>query len=421
MREREHAMRSKALAMVLCTLTVMGCGPLPAEDEVNDVGEVQAGISSTSGMVGARPFWAHFSNPPAFGGRDYTIITELKRLIDSTPAGATIRGAIHSIDLDSLAQALVAAQNRGVTVYVVLDGKSASSTAPAVATIRSLTNHRFCTNSSGGGGCIGTGAAGRMHTTMFTFSQTKDPNGVARPSVVWFGSTNLSYATGSDAFNNTITVYDAGTLFDGLNTNFLNMWNRQHYASNDYYDPATGRGYYRFITADAYASPEAVGQTDTIVTALSDLTPDYYCQMSIAMASVSDRPALLAEIKRFRAGGCIISMAVGGDATNGISMPQTTYNALLDVGVSIRRVNKLHDKFIVVYGRYGTAGYVRRVYTGSQSWSQNALNENDELFFKMAYESAERGGTALHDGFKAHFTDAYNTGVPCSKANYPCK
>jgi phosphatidylserine/phosphatidylglycerophosphate/cardiolipin synthase-like enzyme len=415
-------MRLNALTLVLCTLTVMGCGPLPAEDAVNDldVGVVQAGVSSASGTVGGRPFWAHFSNPPAFGGRDNTIITELRRLIDSTPAGATIRGAIHSINIDGVADSLLAAQNRGVTVYVVLDGKSASSTAPAVATIRSLTNHRFCTNSNGGGGCIGTGAAGRMHSTMFTFSQTKEPNGIARSSVAWFGSSDLSYATGPDAFNSTITVYEAGTLFDGLNANFSDMWNRRHFASNDYYDPATGRGSYGFIAADAYASPEAVGQTDTLVTALNELTPDWYCQMSIAMASVADRPEILAQLKRFRTGGCIISMVVGGDATNGISMPQTTYNALLDAGISIRRKDKLHDKFVVAYGRYGT-GYSYRVHTGSQTWSQNALHENDELFFKMAYENASRGGTALYDGFRAHFYDAYNTAVACSKSNYPCK
>ncbi len=27
----------------------------------------------------------------------------------------------------------------------------------------------------------------------------------------------------------------------------------------------------------------------------------------------------------------------------------------------------------------------------------------------------------LYDGYYAHFNDAYNTGVTCTKANYPCR
>jgi hypothetical protein len=193
-RNRRAESMLRTLVVGLCTWVATGCEPQAAEHPVNDVdvGVVQAAVSSASGTVGGKAVWAHFSNPPAFAGRDYTITEELKRLIHATPAGGTIRGTIHSISIDGVADALLAAQTRGVTVQVVLDGKNASSTDPAVATIRKLTFHKFCTNSNGGGGCIGTGAAGNMHTKMFTFSQTQDPNGVARPYVVWFGSSNLT-------------------------------------------------------------------------------------------------------------------------------------------------------------------------------------------------------------------------------------
>lgn len=410
-----------AVAMGVCALAIPACGPLQEEVEVQDVdvGVVQEGVSVAAGTVGGKAVWAHFSNPPAFAGRDYTIITELRRLIDATPAGATIRGTIHSISIDGVADSLLAAQNRGVTVYVVLDGKNAPSTDPAVNTIRSLTLHKFCTNSNGGGGCIGTGSTGNMHTKMFTFSQTTDPNGVARPYVVWFGSSNLTYSSGPDAFNNTITIYDAVTLYDGFNANFSDMWNRRHYTGDDYYDSATGRGYYQANPADAYASPEGVGQTDTIVTRLNDVTPDASCRLRIGMAFVTTgRPELLAQVKRYRAGGCAVWMVVGGDSTDGISMPQTVYNELLDAGVAIRRKDKVHDKFFLVYGKYGTS-YAYRVYTGSQNWSGDALNTNEEIFVKMAPET----GTVhpLYDGFYNHFNDAYNNGVTCTRLNYPCR
>jgi phosphatidylserine/phosphatidylglycerophosphate/cardiolipin synthase-like enzyme len=410
----------RALALGLCTWVATGCEPFAEQDSGEvEVGAIRSGVSVASGTVGGKAVWAHFSNPPAFAGRDYTIITELRRLIDSVPAGGTIRGTIHSISIDGVADSLLAAQTRGVSVSVVLDGKNAASTDPAVATIKKLTNARFCTNSNGGGGCIGTGSAGNMHTKMFTFSQATDPNGVARPYVVWFGSSNLTYASGPDAFNNTITLYDAVTLYDGFNANFSDMWNRRHYTGNDYYDSASGRGYYQATPADAYASPEGVGQTDTIVTRLNDVTPDANCRLRIGMAFVTTgRPEILAQVKRYRAGGCAVWMVVGTDDTGGISMSQSVYNELLDAGVNIRRKDKVHDKFFLVYGKYGTS-YAYRVYTGSQNWSQDALNENEELFVKMAPET----GTVhpLYDGYYNHFNDAYNTGVTCSKANYPCR
>jgi phosphatidylserine/phosphatidylglycerophosphate/cardiolipin synthase-like enzyme len=407
--------------MGFCTLAATACEPQRAEHETSevDVGAIQAGVSSASGIVGGKLVWAHFSNPPAFAGRDYTIITELRRLIDATPAGGSIRGTIHSISIDGVADSLLAAQNRGVAVYIVLDGKNASSTDPAVATIRQLTNHRFCTNTSGGGGCIGTSSAGNMHTKMFTFSQTTAPNGVAYPNVVWFGSSNQTYASGPDAFNNTITIYDEPTLYAGLNANFSDMYNRRHYTGNDYYDSASGRGYYMATAADGYASPEGLNQTDTIVTRLNDVTPDANCRLRIGMSFVTTgRPEILAQVKRYRAGGCAVWMVVGGDSTAGISMPQSVYNELLDAGVAIRRKDKVHDKFFLVYGKYGTS-YAYRVYSGSQNWSQDALNENEEIFIKMAPET----GTVhpLYDGFYNHFNDAYNTGVTCTKANYPCR
>jgi hypothetical protein len=132
----------QALAVVFCTAAVTGCAPPSPDEELvgEEIGVVQAGISSATGTVGGKPVWAHFSNPPAFGGRDYTITEELKRLINSTPAGGTIRGTIHSISIDGVADALLAAQTRGVSVSLVLDGKNATSTDPAVATIRKITN-----------------------------------------------------------------------------------------------------------------------------------------------------------------------------------------------------------------------------------------------------------------------------------------
>src|SRR5690349_6383273 len=143
-------------------------GPAFADDEVRPL------VASARATIGGYPVWAHFSNPRT--ARDYTIITELRRLIDAAPAGSTIRGTIHSISIDEVAQALVNAKNRTVNVQVVVDGKNATSTDPSIPLLRQLSN-RFCTNANGGRSCVSTSADGDMHTKMFTFSSTTDPDG----------------------------------------------------------------------------------------------------------------------------------------------------------------------------------------------------------------------------------------------------
>ncbi len=396
-------------AVVLGGVLAVTATPVPA---------AQAAVRSTHTTIGGHPVWAHFSNPDA--GRDYTIHTELERLIKAAPAGSAIRGAIHSLSIDSIANALLAAQTRGVDVRVVVDGKNESSTDPAIATIKKLTYHKFCQNSNGGRGCISTSDQGDMHTKMFTFSSTKDPNGVSRSNVVWFGSPNLTYATGPDAFNNAITVYGDAALVSGFNANFSDMWNRRHYTGNDYYDAGSGRGYYLADSADTYASPEGAGQTDTIVNRLNDVTPDAECRLRVGMASVTaGRPGLVALVKNFKAAGCKVWMTIGTDSTTGgISMSQPVYDELLNAGVAIRRKDRVHDKFFLLRGAQG--GEIRyRVYTGSQNWTQDALNENDEIFVKMTSEG--EASHLLYDAYYDHFNEMYNTGVACTVANFPCR
>ena len=401
-----HLRRAAVVAAVLAATAAL----LPATPAM-------AAVHQASATIGGYPVWAHFANPTA--GRDYTIITELQRLIDNAPAGSTVKGTIHSLSIDSVADALLRAQTRGVTVMVVIDGKNAPSTDPAVTTIKKLTNHKFCTNANGGTGCISTSADGDMHTKMFTFTSTTDPDGVRRSNVSWFGSANLTYATGTDAFNNTITVYGDTALMNGLNANFSDLWNRRHYSGNDYYDSASGRGYYQATAADAYASPEGADQTDTIATRLNDLTPNSNCRLRVGMASVtSGRPKVVDVVKSYRSGGCSVWMAVGTDSSGGISMTESVYDELLTAGVAIHRKDNIHNKFFMAYGSYGGT-YQYRVYTGSQNWTQDALNENEEIFVKMGPET----GTVhpLYDAYYTHFNEAYNTGVTCTKTNYPCR
>src|SRR3569833_2467218 len=186
--------RTKLLAAATGLLLCASTSVASATTTGVEAGAAAVSEASAHAANGGYPVWAFFSDPLTHDGRDLTIHTELQRMIDAAPAGSTIRGNIYSLSIGAVADSLLAAQTRGVTVQLSLDAKNADSTAAAITTIKKITNHVFCGNSAGGNSCISTSADGDAHTKLFTFSSTTDPNGVARSNVAWFGSANLTYA-----------------------------------------------------------------------------------------------------------------------------------------------------------------------------------------------------------------------------------
>lgn len=381
---------------------------------------------AVAARIGGQLTWAHFANPRLHDGRDSTIHDEVVRLVDAAPPGSTIRGTIYSLSVQPVARALVAAEARGVTVLVLADGDNASSTSPAVGILRQLHGVRFCrwapdaygSARRSGGACISTSDAGDLHVKMFTFSETTDPDGVPRTDVSWFGSANMTYATGSDQLNNAVTVYGDVDLASGLNHYFTDLWDRRRRPGDDYYDARAGRGHQQAASATVHASPEGARQTDTAVSLLDDLTPDRRCAIRIGMSFVTaGRPALLRFITSARARGCRVWMAVGSSG-GALRMPREVHRTLTQAGVSIRRVSGLHDKFFAVHAKFD-GRYQYRVYTGSQNWSGGALRSNDEIFVALAPESA--ADHPLYSGFTAHFGDAWAVGRPCPAGSHPCR
>ncbi|SDS93704.1 PLD-like domain-containing protein [Friedmanniella luteola] len=408
-----------AVGLVLPTTTSTAAPPPAAP-------AAEAAPASVTTRLGGQQVRAHFTNPAAHGGRDRTIHDEVVRLIDGAPAGSTVRGTIYSLSVQPVARALVAAEQRGVTVLVLADGDNATSTSPAVDILEQLHSVRFCSYAPAaygstrrsGGACVSTSDDGDLHVKMFTFSETTDPDGLPRTDVSWFGSANLTYATGSDQFNNAVTVYGDADLASGLNHYFTDLWDRRHRPGDDYYDARSGRGYQEASSASVYASPEGAGQTDTIVARLDDVTPDPSCQIRIGMSFVtSGRPALLRFVTAARAKGCRVWLLVGSSG-GAIRMPREVYKSLTSAGVSIRRVVGVHDKFFAVQGKFG-GRHQYRVYTGSQNWSSGALRSNDEIFVKLAPETAT--AHPLYDAYVQHFGDAWATGRPCTASTFPCR
>src|SRR5207237_1199314 len=161
------------------------------------------------GTLGGRTAWIHFTRPlasPCSGtpGRDRNVLKELKRLIDSVPAGGRIDGHIFSISVPWVAQALLDAQTRGVQVWISADGQMASAKNAAKTDFLDKINHRvYCTGANHA--CISTADNAISHTKLFVFSTATAPDGTVAHDVAWFGSANQTYGSGTDLSNNTVT------------------------------------------------------------------------------------------------------------------------------------------------------------------------------------------------------------------------
>lgn len=386
-------------ATAICALALNACEPAQELDD-SEVGTAESGVNVASTTIGGYPVWAHFTNPPAFAGDDRTILNEVTRLIDNTPSGGTIRAAIHSLTANGIYTALINAKNRGVTVQVVEDGSDEfeADTSPRDLHAALGANHVFCGSRVEGGnyGCITSDPSGIMHTKLYTFSQTKDPNGVLRSNVVWFGSANMTYATGSQTFNNTITVYGELDLFNKFNTYFGQLFNRNHYSGNNFYDANLARGYWTTATARVYASPEQDG--DLVYNRLNDIVADSTCRVRVAQSMIHDsRPELVNLLVSLKQRGCGVWVV-------GSSIESASLSKLKNAGIGVRK-HSVHDKTILVFAKFADSVDNRSlIFTGSHNWTYSANYRNDEIFVRV--ESAD-----LYTPYYNHFNDAYNNGT----------
>jgi phosphatidylserine/phosphatidylglycerophosphate/cardiolipin synthase-like enzyme len=371
------------------------------DDGEDDVDDSALGVpAGTRVSLGGIPAWVHVTNPVGAGDSgDRTILREVVRLIKATPAGARIRAAIHSLTVNSVANALIAAHERGVIVEVAEDGSDESDPddSPRLLAEALGRRHVFC----GGGsnhGCITRDASGIMHTKLITFSATTDPTGTPRQDVVWFGSANLTNATGAKSFNNTVTIYGDKELFDSFTRYFTHLFEQRHYAGNNYYDAGKQRGFYVTPTARVYASPEQQG--DLIHNRLNDIVAGPNCEIRIAQAMLfNSRTNLIDLIGRKKRGGCKVWIV-------GNNIQSAARSKLKDLrGDRFRvRTNKVHDKYILVDAKFAGSDTRRKlVFTGSHNWTQSANYVNDELFVRLE-------GKGIYDAYVSHFETAFDTG-----------
>jgi hypothetical protein len=379
-------------------------------EEAGEVVTIAAGAAPVApgcvakGTLGGRTTWLHFTRPlnnaciPGAKGRDLNILKELKRLIDSVPAGGRIDGHIFSISVPWVAKALLEAQQRGVRVWISADGKMADATNKAKTDFLDKLDHRvYCKGSNHA--CISTAPNGISHTKLFTFSTATAPDGTVADDVVWFGSANQTYSSGMAVSNNTVTVYGATELYGKLRNYLDDLYTRKRTA--DYYDPGSGRGHLLAGPADVYVSPES--QTDLIINRLDDIVPDENCRIRVMQASFrASRTNVIDQLAKLKRGGCKVYVVSGG-------VSSAALRKLHSAGIKPHDT-RVHDKAIIVHAKFrgGAAGYENIVYTGSHNLSSGAAHRFDEIFVKLAAERDDN--RPVYDAYVRHFNDAYSIG-----------
>ncbi len=395
-----HGTRRRRSLLVLAAAILAGLTALVAPQAA------YAGQGQVTTTIGSSEVDMTFNDPVDHGGQDDTQLNKMIALFNGAPAGSEVRIALYSITANIVYDAIKAAVDRGVHVYVVHNGEDKNATDSTPRDLATLlgANHHWCDHGSSslayGGGCISNNATSLMHAKYMLFSQTTDAAGQARSWVTWFGSPNMTYASGATLFNNSFTVYGDKTLYDNFyNEQWLPQWQENTYADNDFYVASAPRGYFGSAASNVqvYSSPEQ--DTDLVANRLDYVDADSSCRIRVMEASINDtRSAVVDKLVSLHRSGCSVWVDAG-------AVQSASLSAFKAAGIPVH-ISPVHDKMILILAKYAGSSTDRTlVFTGSHNLTKSALRYNDELLVKV------EDSQPMYDAFYNHFNDAYNTGT----------
>lgn len=352
--------------------------------------------------LGGVPAWFFFTRPdkPCDGknGVDKHAIKELIRLIESVPKGGRIDGHSFNLTVDSVAKALVEAEDRGVDVWLSTDGQIGKSKDTAKTRWLERLKHVTYCGAANNTACIGVAEHAISHTKLFVFSEAKAPDGAKSSNVVWLGSANQTATSGMKLYNNTVTMYGDATLYGKLRGYLDDLY--QQKKTGDYYDAASGRGYLLATAADVFVSPEV--ETDIVVDRLKDITAGDDCSVRVIQMEILDnRMPVVDQLVALKTGKCDVQIVTHEIGPKALAK-------LKAAGIPVRR-KPIHDKSFIVHARYAGEP-IYRVYTGSHNMSNAAVHKSDEIFVRLAPEPAT--DHPAWDAYVAHFKDAFDDATP---------
>lgn len=332
---------------------------------------------------------ASMAEPPRFdvvfttrtdGTKDPVQEDKLIELLELAVPGSQVRVSLFHITRTRMAEAFVAAADRGVDLEIVLDDDNRNAAGDfndAVTLLRDRLGGRVSLCETA---CIGDNI---NHNKMFLFSELSDGS----RDVVVQSSANLTNSQ-MRLHNNLVVVRDDTALYAG----YLQYWSDQkaERADPDYYRKADGD-----LDTRLYMFPRNDGG-DTILSILGNVDCFPGSEIHLAMSLfTAGRVEVARELGRKRAQGCAVHAVVNQTAADEVKDALAAGGVDLTIYPTEAGVRGIHSKYLLVNSRYfGSEEPVRIVWTGSHNYTVNALRHNDETVLKIVDDG-------VYDAFRA--------------------
>ncbi|MGH8795284.1 MAG: phospholipase D-like domain-containing protein [Stackebrandtia sp.] len=315
-------------------------------------------------------------DPTQSGGQDNAIEERLTQYTAEAGDGDSIRVAMYSWTRREVADALVAASDRGADVKIVIDDIIKQSNTEAYKVLSAsdipLTS---CVDS-----CLGTGI---NHNKFFLF----DVGGAVSAAQT---SSNMT-STQQTKYNNMLTVTGDTGLYDW----YTGYWNRLNAKSWTYDGVTWGDAdkIYRGDGVEAYAYPRG---SDNLLGILNNITEcgDDHGTIRVAQSMFREKRVAirdrLAELQDSL--GCDVQVITSSEGTD----EQWVEAGGLDPAkvVSLESHNKL-----IIVDAFMSDRSQQAVFTGSHNLTGTSLSNNDEAIVKVENDAFVFGAfTAYFDG-----------------------
>ncbi|MFF4359268.1 phosphatidylserine/phosphatidylglycerophosphate/cardiolipin synthase family protein [Streptomyces sp. NPDC001604] len=364
-----------------------------------------------------------FNDPLGTPEQQKAIFTQLVRLIDATPAGATIRGSMYEFQDQEVADALLAADERGVNVKLIVDESTYEGAAgvaydnPVYQALKAGLGNNDAARSwivvcddkfeDDDGvddvvrGCLSVAppAPAYNHNKYFIFSRIGPfDDGTSYSKVVFQTSSNLSDWYKVESFNDAVTFVNP-TVYDAY-ASYHEKQRAGRYLSGGnnhvYFSTPTGSTYRAFFFPRGDASYNNPA-TDTIVNALNEVSCAYtgtdgkrhQTDIRIVVhAFYGSRIQVADKLAQLRGAGCWIDI-IYAETDSKIT------NKLTAAGIQHRRCRipngpgidvRPHNKEILIDGDFG-GSITPRVYTGSANLAGSSLRSADEAIVRIVSAS----------------------------------
>lgn len=360
-------------------------------------------VFTPNASASAAPGGAVFNNPKGNHATQWRIVMTVNRAIRATPKGARIEIANYLWDSRASTDAVINARKRGVQVQVVLDGLARNHGTRRMAAALNRDNRKKVHGKHVKGGpdrsyvvfCKGACRNGGVpnHMKYYTFTRT----GTAK-NVVMVSSSNLNKGGAVKGYNDLYIVKERPQLLADFDVIHREM------AADKY-----GSGYHQYVEGNIIARfyAKRVGP-DPVMQDLAKV----HCKGARGGAGRGGRTAINISMFRWNnargfriarklvqldGAGCDVSVIYGAPGRNVVEILR---NSAIRGGIKLwdSRVDRnedgkvdlrIHHKYTLISGNYGTDRSSWQVWTGSANWGED-LRAGDENTINVESRAAYR-------------------------------